>query len=184
MSGTDVVTEFQYDKVNRLKTAMESPVGSSTTCAVGKGAIRYSYDGEGRRVRKQVGTSVDAIYVYDAAGNLAAEYGESVTGPGGVSYLTADHLGSTRVVTGADGTVKERRDYHPFGTEVTRSAGAPGYGVDQAGRQKFTGKERDAETGAALDRARASLARGEGISHEEILRDLFFFHRSLRKRIR
>ena len=27
------------------------------------------------------------------------------------------------------------------------------------------------ETGAALDRARASLARGEGIPHEEILRE-------------
>ncbi len=27
------------------------------------------------------------------------------------------------------------------------------------------------ETGAALDRARASLARGEGISHEELLRE-------------
>jgi hypothetical protein len=27
------------------------------------------------------------------------------------------------------------------------------------------------ETAAALDRARASLARGEGVSHEEVLRE-------------
>ncbi len=32
-------------------------------------------------------------------------------------------------------------------------------------------EELTVETGAALDRARASLARGEGISHEEILRE-------------
>ena len=30
------------------------------------------------------------------------------------------------------------------------------------------------ETGAALDRAKASLVRGEGISHEEILREFGF----------
>jgi hypothetical protein len=32
-------------------------------------------------------------------------------------------------------------------------------------------EEISSETAAALDRARASLARGEGIPHEEILRD-------------
>ncbi len=32
------------------------------------------------------------------------------------------------------------------------------------------------ETAAALDRARASLARGEGISHEEILREFGLKH--------
>ena len=32
-------------------------------------------------------------------------------------------------------------------------------------------EEINAETAAALERARASLARGEGISHEEILRE-------------
>ncbi len=32
-------------------------------------------------------------------------------------------------------------------------------------------EEITAETAAAIDRARASLARGEGISHEEVLRE-------------
>ena len=33
------------------------------------------------------------------------------------------------------------------------------------------GEEITAETAAALDRARASLARGEGVPHEEVLRE-------------
>jgi len=33
------------------------------------------------------------------------------------------------------------------------------------------GEELTAETSAALERARASLARGEGVSHDEILRE-------------
>lgn len=46
----------------------------------------------------------------------------------------------------------ERRDYHAFGEEIAVTAGspretAPGYTADAGVRQKFTGKERDAETG-------------------------------------
>jgi RHS repeat-associated protein len=70
-------------------------------------------------------------------------------GGGGTSYLTSDHLGSTRVVTKADGTVKARYDYLPFGEEVPaslRPAGL-GYGGADSIRQKFTQKERDSESG-------------------------------------
>jgi RHS repeat-associated protein len=127
-------------------------------------SAQYSYDGEGRRVQSVV-NGATVVYVYDAAGNLAAEYGSSVTS-GGRQYLTADYLGSTRLVTDGIGGVVERRDYGPYGEEIPSSgcgqpAGASrsprcdvaGY-VDTAGhaievgvRQQFTGKERDGESG-------------------------------------
>jgi RHS repeat-associated protein len=61
-------------------------------------------------------------------------------------------LGTTRVVTDRDGVVKERTDYAPFGTTILSSAGSwrlgyAGYTGDAGVRQKFTGKERDVETG-------------------------------------
>jgi RHS repeat-associated protein len=62
-----------------------------------------------------------------------------------------DHLGSTRLVTDENGAAKERYDYLPFGGEVpvdrNGRASVPGYGAGSSLRHKFTGKERDTETG-------------------------------------
>jgi RHS repeat-associated protein len=127
-------------------------------------SAQYSYDGEGRRVQSVV-NGATVVYVYDATGNLAAEYGSAGTSSGR-QYLTADYLGSTRLVTDGTGAVVERRDYGPYGEQIPSSgcgqpAGAnrsprcdvAGY-VDTAGhavevgvRQQFTGKERDGESG-------------------------------------
>ncbi len=57
-----------------------------------------------------------------------------------ISYLTNDHLGSPRITTDAIGKVTSRRDFMPFGEEITRA----GNGTDSV-RQKFTGYERDGE---------------------------------------
>ena len=56
-------------------------------------------------------------------------------------YYFSDHLGSADVVTDASGNIKEESDYYPFGGErvVTDSGIRNNY--------KFTGKERDPETG-------------------------------------
>jgi RHS repeat-associated protein len=64
--------------------------------------------------------------------------------------LSDDHLGTPRLITDSNGLVAERHDYLPFGEEV--AAGTFGrnqtYG-STAGlvNQKFTGKERDSESG-------------------------------------
>jgi uncharacterized protein RhaS with RHS repeats len=57
--------------------------------------------------------------------------------------LTADHLGSTRVVTDGSGTVVARHDYLPFGEEIVSSNRtlALFYTSDNLA-EKFTGKER------------------------------------------
>jgi RHS repeat-associated protein len=117
------------------------------------GAISYAYDGNGWRSQKTVGSAV-TNYVYDSGGQLAAEYGTSATFAG-TDYLMADALGSTRVVLDATGSVKERIDYLPFGEEIATPIGgrAAPYTTGMypsspdIEAQKFTGKERDSETG-------------------------------------
>jgi RHS repeat-associated protein len=134
----DLTLAIPYDADNRLMTFN----GSAAT---------YSYDGDGRRVRKVVG-SATTVLVYDARGQMVAEYSnQAPPTSGGTSYVTADHLGSTRLVTDSTGTVIARHDYAPFGEEITSviggRGGVTGYGVDEGLRQKFTGKERDPESG-------------------------------------
>lgn len=85
-------------------------------------------------------------YVYDALGNLAAEYTPAGTPlpPCSTCYWSWDHLGSTRMVTNGNGSVVARHDFLPFATELNR--GGLWGGTDNLS-PKFTGKERDAETG-------------------------------------
>ena len=66
-----------------------------------------------------------------------------------VAYLTSDHLGSPRITTDALGQVISRRDFMPFGEEITRT----NYGADSV-RQKFTGYERDNESDLDFAQAR------------------------------
>ncbi len=159
-----VASTFSYDGENRQVT---SSVGGTTAS--------YFYDGDGRRVKKVVGT-VTTVFVYNVAGQLIAEYTTDpvppAAGGGGTSYLTADHLGSTRVVTGSDGTVKARYDYLPFGEEIAAGIGNRstfnGYSQSDGLRQKFTSKERDTESGLDYFLARYySSAQGRFTSADE-----------------
>src|SRR6266542_333668 len=72
------------------------------------------------------------VFVYNAGGQLIAEYTSGTPSGGGTSYLTSDHLGSMRVVMRSDGSVA-RHDYLPFGEEIQgiggRTAGI-GYVAD------------------------------------------------------
>lgn len=154
---------YAFDAENRMASAM-TPYNT----------IVYGYDGDGRRVTKTIcpqGTSASKCastlsgtttmgYVYDAMGQLAAEYKSCQSPascvdpnqPAGTVYLTADMLGSTRQVVNAQGGVVECVDYLPFGdflpnpTSGLRS-GISCYGQSQAVTQLFTGQERDGETG-------------------------------------
>jgi RHS repeat-associated protein len=127
---------FAYDAENRL-----------TSSTIGGIAATYSYDGDGHRVTKTV-PSATTTYVYDAFGQLAAEYSTAANAVSGTQYLTADHLGSTRLVTNASGAAVACHDYLPFGEEIQASLGArPNcYSGSDGVAEKFTGKERDAET--------------------------------------
>ena len=137
---------FAYDGENKLVQYQ----GGATQ----SGGADYFYDGDGWRVKK-VKPSETTIFVYNINGQLVAEYTSSIPANNGTSYLTSDALGSTRVITKADGSVRTRHDYLPFGEELYASTGnrTTGQGYDNKlapadkTRQKFTQKERDTETG-------------------------------------
>jgi RHS repeat-associated protein len=130
---------YSYDAENRM-TGVDVTDTSATA--------QYRYDGEGRRVEKIVG-GMQTTYIYDLAGRVISEY-EAPTAvslltppepvgwcPGSVKYNLVDHLGSPRVMTDQAGAVVERRDYYPFGGEITNT---------NNNQLKFTGKMRDDET--------------------------------------
>jgi RHS repeat-associated protein len=136
-----------YDAENRQVTVSDS-VTQAATC--------YAYDGNGNRVAKGLlqNTNVCApaiVYVYDMAG-LAAEYSADGAASSACTtcYLSWDHLGSTRLVTDQNANVVARHDYLPFGEEIAANTAGRlaewGAGSDNI-NQKFTGKERDSESG-------------------------------------
>lgn len=116
----------------------------------------YVYDAFGNRVQRIV-SGLDDEYIYDNEGHIntvlgngvmermyiymngqpLAEYFENTT-----YFVHSDHLGSTRLLTQQDGShaVRESDDYYPYGEQLPPTGGT-------AGRLKFTGKERDNESG-------------------------------------
>jgi RHS repeat-associated protein len=135
---SDGTNSYTYDAENHLLTA---------------GGVTYTYDGDGDRVKKSsgklywYGDGTDALDETDASGNLTDEYmffgGSRIArrdSSSNVDYYFGDHLGTAHVVTNASGTIQDDSDFYPFGGErfYTSSSG---------NTHKFTGKERDTESG-------------------------------------
>ncbi len=146
--------KFTYDGENKQTKVESLSAGTNTvTGTLGE----YSYDGDGKRVKKYVpSTGEVTVFVYDAGGKSIAEYSIVVASveDAKVNYLTNDHLGSPRINTDRDGNVTARHDYHPFGEEIVTPQRTSGlaYAADTI-RKQFTGYERDGET--MLDFAQA-----------------------------
>jgi RHS repeat-associated protein len=155
------INSWTYDSAGNLsispnRTLTYNAENLVSQANVGGQVSTYKYDGEGRRVMKTTPNGT-VVFVYDAMGQLAAEYGpNAATGASpGVRYLSQDHLGSTRLTTTSAGAVERNYDYLPFGEEIgagwagrSGSFSAGTYPSTPSGVQhKFTGKERDAETG-------------------------------------
>jgi RHS repeat-associated protein len=178
--GYDASGALANDQQSSLLVDAEDRLWESTPVGGGGVKTSYRYDGDGKRVSRQRGAEAATIYVYDAFGQLAAEYGgvQDLTGTG-PWYLHTDALGSTRVVVdAASGTVVRRMDYWPFGleknglisNETPHRTAADGYGVRQSPTHRFTGKERDAETGLDYFGARyMSAAQGRFTSPDPLL---------------
>ena len=162
-----------YDAENRLISATSQMNGNEY----------YSYDGDGRRVRKTWtpygGTAQTTTYVYGPSGQLAAEYTNQIASGTGTSWIFTDLLGSIRAVTGekpqsGSAPMKECYDYLPFGrilssSDNNRNTGCypstPDYALPSTESQKFTGQVRDVETGLDFFGARyMSAAQGRFLS--------------------
>ena len=139
----------------------------------------YTYDGDGRRVKKvwTEGTPATTYFVYNALGQLAAEYSTETPAATGITYPFTDMLGSVRAVTSKEGDVLECYDYLPFGRMLSAGDNGrsgcfptnPDVGYHSSLSQKFTGKERDAETGLDYFGARyLSSAQGRWMSVDPV----------------
>ena len=131
--------QFTYDAENRM-----------TSSTINGATATYVYDGNGHRVTKTVGGAT-TTYVYDAMGQLIAEYGNLTAPDSGTKYISVDHLGSTRLVTDTGQNQEICYDYLPFGEQIASGTdGRTSSCFTSAATpltQKFTGKERDTETG-------------------------------------
>ena len=157
----DGVHTYAFDGNDKIKSV------DSTTA--------YTYDGSGERVRKLVGENIRFVYglrgeliaEFDGSGgNLKKEYisggitiEPTAVNSNGTQYPTADQLGTARVITNSSGSVVARHDYMPFGEELGAGTGGrtTGMGFSNSGdnnRKKFTGYERDNETGLDFAQAR------------------------------
>ena len=128
---------YTYDAENRL---------TSTA------GVTYTYDGDGGRVMKSSGPiywGQGPLAESDLSGNIQHEYiffgGKRIARldlPGNSQhYYFSDHLGSHSVVTDANGSCEQDIDFYPYGGVQ------PDYCPTVAQNYKFTGKERDSESG-------------------------------------
>ncbi len=150
----DATHTYFYDAESRLIQVGGTLGNCSTATAC------YVYDAEGQRLEKLTGgtttaylrnakgevvaetdggnTLLRAGYVY-AGGALLAEYENGTT-----NFVLKDQLGDTRVMTTYSTTaaqnaqVYDSMDYLPYGEQIAGGTGTT---------HKFTGKERDAESG-------------------------------------
>lgn len=132
---------FEYDANGRQRQSANID---------GTGAVTSVYDGEGRRVATKAGGVLTNVYVYDAAGGLAAEYGQGVH-QGGTRYIVGDHQGSPRAVLNSAGGVVSRLDHLPFGEDgpgagVGMRTAAQQYGAAEGVKQGYAGMEQDTAT--------------------------------------
>ncbi|PYS43946.1 MAG: hypothetical protein DMG13_34660, partial [Acidobacteria bacterium] len=109
------------------------------------GAAAYAYDGEGRRMKKTVGS--ETTYYFYGPGGLLCEYTTTNTGVTAASstdkthYHTSDKLGSAVLVINATGLVIENNRTLPYG-EAWQVESTP-----STNDKKFTTYQRDAESG-------------------------------------
>ncbi len=136
---TDGNHTYTYDAENRI-------------ASLDAGSVSYLYDANGDRAEKTV-SGVWTDFIHDLSGNHVTEVYAAGWGPGYVYlggkllaeyknsttyFVNGDHLGSTRLMTQLNQSIYDSMDYQPFGEQIAGNTGST---------HKFTGKERDAESG-------------------------------------
>ncbi|MFH1441355.1 MAG: RHS repeat-associated core domain-containing protein, partial [Candidatus Omnitrophota bacterium] len=124
-----------YDAENRLIQVNESGIITS-----------FIYDGDGGRVKKTVDQDstiyIGSLFEKDFIGKITnyifagANRVASVESTGNTYYYHSDHLGSSNIITDANGNLVQHCEYTPYGSIAVNE------GIDIA-KHKFTGKELD-----------------------------------------
>jgi RHS repeat-associated protein len=136
---------YLYDATGmRMKKLVRDGAGSYRVTTYVGGAFEHH-----RRVTPAALREHNSLHVMDSGLRVAiVRIGAAPDGDEGpaVQYHHADHLGSSSLVLGADATWINREDYFPFGETSFGSFGRKRY--------RFTGKERDEESGLGYHGAR------------------------------
>ena len=148
-----------YDNAGNLTVFASANITyDANNLQITAGSNAYAYDGLGQRVSRTVGSAPATYYVYDAFGQLSAEYTAApLTIDRCVTcYLSYDHLGSPRMVTDPAAQIVALHDYAPFGQEIPAGVGGRTslWGASDNANQRFTGQERDSETNLDFFQAR------------------------------
>jgi RHS repeat-associated protein len=147
-------TGFSYDSAGRMLGDGTYTLGyDAENHLISAAGVSYVYDGNGFRVKKSNGilywrnTGGDSLVESDLSGNTINEYiyfaGALIatrSASGSVNYTFSDRLGSVRVATDSLGHICFDSDFYPFGGEINYVNSCPQ-------NYKFTGYERDSETG-------------------------------------
>jgi RHS repeat-associated protein len=155
VTADDQGNTLVYDAENRVISVSNSVSGTTT----------YTYDAGGRRITKSNGGAVtnywfgpsgEPLSETDASGNfthyiffggqrLARNIPQPSSNPPDIKYYITDHLHSTAMFVdqaGASNSILDDNDFYPWGGVV------PGVGKTTSNNHyKFTGKERDTESG-------------------------------------
>lgn len=158
-----------WNHKDRLQFAHRQANGAPDTCFIYDGAgervrkVRTSHDGEAllervyvgfyeveRRIRHGRVVERETIHVTDGASRVAII--ESRAGTRTMRFQLADHLGSVSVELDEHAGILTREEYYPYGETAFRSE--PFAPRVSRKRYRFTGKERDEETGFTYHGAR------------------------------
>jgi RHS repeat-associated protein len=172
------LTGFNYDAAgNMISNGSATYTYNAENQLIATAGISYVYDGDGKRAKKCTeGTTAgtcstnatgtlywglpggDTLTETDLAGNTVENYiyfnGQRIarrepTTPQTIHFYFSDHLGTHSLITDFQGDMppQEESDYFPYGGEIPISGSDPNH-------YKFTGKERDAESGLDMFGAR------------------------------
>jgi RHS repeat-associated protein len=166
ISEENTERHFEWDHSDRMKVFRNQPLAAEATVDA-----HYLYDSAGTRVKKLVNKGgqvevteyVDGLFEFQRASGIEnntlhimddqrriamIRVGEPLpkdTAPA-IKYHLGDHLGSSSAVVDKDGTLINREEYTPYGESS--------FGSLARKRYRFTGKERDEESGLYYHGAR------------------------------
>lgn len=124
------------DPILEMRTALDQALGAPST---------------GYSAGLAQGLPIKAIHIQDLRDRVLAAWSSGSSTQ--INWLVSDQLGTPRIIFDQSGSLAtvSRHDYLPFGEELGSGiggrSGVAGYGASDGIRQKFTGQERDDETG-------------------------------------
>jgi RHS repeat-associated protein len=172
MVGETLSRHFEWDHSDRMKVFRNQTRDADGRLVQPTVHVHYLYDSGGMRVKKlvrkegglvEVTEYIDGLFEFQRASGVenntvhvmddAARIATVQVGPPlpndktpAVKYRLGDHLGSSNVVLDQNGGLVNREEYTPYGETSFGSFGRKRY--------RFTGKERDEESGLYYHGAR------------------------------